>query len=246
MEAINATRGQVWKEQPGGFLSQAFIDTDGTIAPTLGECKGGMALSYKGIWGYAPLIISLANTREVLYWLTGLGNVVSHEAVYPDRSGHRVSASACRSNGACDSRPRALFMCWILLETISSSLNEEFSEDRQNGLTKKSGAGGLIGFGYLEAALQEPVSRFLAQVRICSELWLVAEISTWRWRAGWSTSLRGAAQEHVPPSPDHAQYYCDHDNETRDAQPGKQISDACIDGAYMCKRNLRDHDPGPR
>src|SRR5271157_2181073 len=67
MEAINATRQGVWKEQPWGFLSQAFIDMDGTMAPTLGECKGGMALSYKGIWGYAPLIISLANTREVLY-----------------------------------------------------------------------------------------------------------------------------------------------------------------------------------
>ena len=29
-----------------------------------------MALSYKGIWGYAPLIITLANTREVLSWST--------------------------------------------------------------------------------------------------------------------------------------------------------------------------------
>jgi hypothetical protein len=83
MEAINATRGRVWKEQPGGFLSQAFIDTDGTIAPTLGECKGGMALSYKGIWGYAPLIISLANTREVLYLVNRPGNVVSHEGCVP-------------------------------------------------------------------------------------------------------------------------------------------------------------------
>src|ERR1700746_3453046 len=26
MEAINATRGRVWKEQPRGFLSQVFID----------------------------------------------------------------------------------------------------------------------------------------------------------------------------------------------------------------------------
>ena len=61
------------------FLSQAFIDTDGTIAGTLGECKGGMALSYKGIWGYAPLIITLANTREVLYLVNRPGNAVSHE-----------------------------------------------------------------------------------------------------------------------------------------------------------------------
>jgi Transposase DDE domain group 1 len=83
MEAINATRERVWKEQPRGFLWQAFIDTDGTIAPTLGECKGGMALSYKGIWGYAPLIISLANTREVLYLVNRPGNVVSHEGCVP-------------------------------------------------------------------------------------------------------------------------------------------------------------------
>jgi hypothetical protein len=66
-----------------GFLSQAFIDIDGTIAPTLGECKGGMALSYKGIWGYAPLIISLANSREVLYLVNRPGNVVSHEGCVP-------------------------------------------------------------------------------------------------------------------------------------------------------------------
>ena len=83
MEAINSTRQRVWKKQPGGFLSQAFIDTDGTIAPTLGECKGGIGLSYKGIWGYAPLIISLANTREVLYLVNRPGNAVSHQGCVP-------------------------------------------------------------------------------------------------------------------------------------------------------------------
>jgi hypothetical protein len=50
-ECINRTRVRVWQEQPNGFLAEAFIDVDGTIAPTLGECKGGIALSYKGIWG---------------------------------------------------------------------------------------------------------------------------------------------------------------------------------------------------
>jgi hypothetical protein len=83
MEAINSTRQRVWKKQPRGFLSHAFIDTDGTIAATFGECKGGMGLSYKGIWGYAPLIISLANTREVLYLVNRPGNVVSHEGCVP-------------------------------------------------------------------------------------------------------------------------------------------------------------------
>ena len=83
MEAINSTRQRVWKEQPRGFLSHAFIDTDGTIAGTFGECKGGIGLSYKGIWGYAPLIISLANTREVLYLVNRPGNAVSHEGGVP-------------------------------------------------------------------------------------------------------------------------------------------------------------------
>ena len=83
MEAINATRQRVWDKQPEDFLQQAFIDTDGTLAGTLGECKGGMALSYKGIWGYAPLIITLANTREVLYLVNRPGNVVSHEGCVP-------------------------------------------------------------------------------------------------------------------------------------------------------------------
>ena len=79
MEAINATREKVWRKQGEKFLQDAFIDIDGTIAPTLGECKGGMSLSYKGIWGYAPLIVSLANTSEVLYLRNRPGNVVSHE-----------------------------------------------------------------------------------------------------------------------------------------------------------------------
>jgi hypothetical protein len=83
MEAINTVRQRVWKVQPSGFLEQAFIDTDGTIAPTFGECKGGMALSYKGIWGYAPLIVSLANTGEVLYLVNRPGNAASHQGCVP-------------------------------------------------------------------------------------------------------------------------------------------------------------------
>ena len=78
-ECINRTRQRVWEKQPEGFLAEAFIDVDGTIAETYGECKGGMGLSYKGIWGYAPLTVSLANTREVLYLVNRPGNAVSHQ-----------------------------------------------------------------------------------------------------------------------------------------------------------------------
>lgn len=78
-ECINQARQQVWKAQPQGFLAEAFLDVDGTIAQSYGECKGGMGMSYKGIWGYGPLVVSLANTREVLYLVNRPANVVSHQ-----------------------------------------------------------------------------------------------------------------------------------------------------------------------
>ncbi len=77
-ECINRSRLAVWKVQPEGFLKEAFIDVDGTMAETYGECKQGMGLSYKGIWGYAPLIVSLANTKEVLYLVNRPGQSASH------------------------------------------------------------------------------------------------------------------------------------------------------------------------
>ena len=83
MEVFNTVRQRVWKKQRRGFLEEAFIDVDGTQARTTGECKGGMALNYQGIWGYAPLIVSLANTKEVLYLVNRPGNVVSHEGCVP-------------------------------------------------------------------------------------------------------------------------------------------------------------------
>lgn len=79
-ECINRARLGVWKVQPKGFLAEAFIDVDGTVAGTCGECKEGIGLSYKGIWGYAPLIVSLANTKEVLYLLNRPGQSASHSA----------------------------------------------------------------------------------------------------------------------------------------------------------------------
>lgn len=78
-DCINQARQRVWAKQPEGFLAEAYIDIDGTIAETKGECKGGIGMSYKGIWGYAPLVVSLANTKEVLYLVNRPGNAVSHQ-----------------------------------------------------------------------------------------------------------------------------------------------------------------------
>jgi hypothetical protein len=79
MDAINSVRPKLWGGRGKELLDPvAFIDTDGTIAATCGEHKAGMDMSYKGIWGYAPLIVSLANTKEVLYLVNRPGNQPSH------------------------------------------------------------------------------------------------------------------------------------------------------------------------
>jgi hypothetical protein len=79
MEAINQVRLKVWKQQDPEFFKVAVIDVDGTIAPTTGEHKQGMNISYDGQWGYHPLLVSLANTKEPLYLLNRPANRPSHE-----------------------------------------------------------------------------------------------------------------------------------------------------------------------
>jgi hypothetical protein len=79
MECINAVRPRLWRGRGRDLLGPiTYLDVDGTIAPTYGEQKEGMDISYKGVWGYAPLIVSLWNTKEVLYVVNRPGNVASH------------------------------------------------------------------------------------------------------------------------------------------------------------------------
>jgi len=88
MEAINITRKKAWNKQPKSFFQKAILNVDGLLAPTTGECKEGMDISYNGIWGYHPLVISLTQTREALYLINRPGNAPSHldSAQWIDRS----------------------------------------------------------------------------------------------------------------------------------------------------------------
>lgn len=77
--AIDAARLKIWARQPQEFFAEARIEADGTVVGTTGECKQGMDLSYKGVWGYHPLVLTLANTGEVLRLVNRSGNRPSHE-----------------------------------------------------------------------------------------------------------------------------------------------------------------------
>jgi len=92
IDLINDVRKRVWARQPARFFDEAEIDMDGVLVATTGECKAGMELAYDGTWGYHPLVVSLANTGEVLSLVNRPGNRPSHEG---------AAAEVDRSIGVC-------------------------------------------------------------------------------------------------------------------------------------------------
>ena len=106
MEAINAVRPKLWAGRGADLLGPvAYLDIDGTIAPTYGEHKAGMDMSYKGIWGYAPLIVSLANTKEVLYLVNRPGNAPSQRGAAHGSTGPSSWSPRTPSGSACAGTP---------------------------------------------------------------------------------------------------------------------------------------------
>lgn len=79
MEGINQARIRVWKAQRSDFRRKAVIDVDGTIVETQGEKKEGADFGYNGKFGYGPLVVSLANTGDVLYLVNRGANRPSHD-----------------------------------------------------------------------------------------------------------------------------------------------------------------------
>jgi Transposase DDE domain group 1 len=78
-DVFDQTRVKVWKQQPSDFFDEAIIDADGSLVATAAGCKQGVDIAYDGTWGYHPLIVSLANTGEVLSIVNRPGNRPSHE-----------------------------------------------------------------------------------------------------------------------------------------------------------------------
>jgi hypothetical protein len=99
-DAINETRLSVWSRQGPEFTRQtARIDADGSFVMTSGECKQGVALSYKGGWGYHPLVVSLSNTAEPLFIVNRGGSRPSSEGAAADLD---RAVALCRRAGFTD------------------------------------------------------------------------------------------------------------------------------------------------
>lgn len=93
LSIMNATSQKAWAQQTDpAFFELALVDMDGVLVETSGECKQGMDISYKGTWGYHPLVVSLANTGEVLSLVNRPGNRPSHEG---------AAAEADRASATC-------------------------------------------------------------------------------------------------------------------------------------------------
>jgi Transposase DDE domain group 1 len=126
--AINETRVRVWRAQPPAFFDEAVIDADGTLAETTGQCKEGMDIAYTGVWGYHPLVVSLANTQEPLFLI--------------NRSGNRPSAE-----GAAARFDQARTLCQDAgFRRITFRGDTDFSQTRH--LDRWDGAGVRFVFGY--------------------------------------------------------------------------------------------------
>lgn len=82
IDIFNDVRKTVWARQPADFFDLARVDMDGVLVETAGECKAGVDMAYDGTWGYHALVVSLANTQEVLSIVNRSGNRPSYEGAH--------------------------------------------------------------------------------------------------------------------------------------------------------------------
>ena len=179
MECINAVRPKLWRGQGRDLLGPiAYVDVDGTPVPTSGKKKLGMDIPYKGIWGYAPPIVSLANTKEVLYLINRPGNLPSHSgAAHFDRWAAKVDfIFGMDCNAALRACAEALDEgCWKRLkrkprnETLTDQTRERFQTDEKARLVSER--------EYVNLALNyEDVAEFRYQPGKCKRRYRVVVV----------------------------------------------------------------------
>ena len=83
MDTMRQASRNVWLTRPKSERRLALIDVDGTVVDTTGECKERMDIAYNGRWGFNPLVVSLANTQEVLVVVNRPANRPSHDGCAP-------------------------------------------------------------------------------------------------------------------------------------------------------------------
>ena len=76
-QVIDRAREKVWRQMPNSRKAVATIDMDSTIKEIYGQCKEGADFSYTGKWSYHPLLLTLAETHELLRTLNRPGNATS-------------------------------------------------------------------------------------------------------------------------------------------------------------------------
>jgi hypothetical protein len=80
MEGINDATVRMWDHtRDRRSAGYGIVDVDGKIQETFGECKEGMDISYKGVWGFSTLVTTEATSGAHLYVVNRPGNKLSQE-----------------------------------------------------------------------------------------------------------------------------------------------------------------------
>lgn len=86
--AIDETQERVWKRRYGNRKSAlGVVDLDSHVRHVYGNQKEGADFTYKGGFGYHPLVISLAETQECLRLVNRSGNKTSADGAAEELAG---------------------------------------------------------------------------------------------------------------------------------------------------------------